>query len=99
MASLLGTAGFKGLQKPEQAEILIVNTCGFIKPARDESIEELQNLAKKKKKGQILIAAGCLTQRYRELIAITGPRNRWHHWHKTMDGYHRFDSGTPKRTQ
>jgi len=73
MASLLGTAGFKGTQKPEQAEILIVNTCGFIKPARDESIEELQNLAKKKKKGQILIAAGCLTQRYRELIATQVP--------------------------
>ncbi|MHB8135659.1 MAG: 30S ribosomal protein S12 methylthiotransferase RimO [Anaerolineaceae bacterium] len=73
MASLLGTAGFKGIQKPEQAEILIVNTCGFIKPARDESIEELQKLAKKKKKGQILIAAGCLTQRYRELIATQVP--------------------------
>jgi ribosomal protein S12 methylthiotransferase len=69
IASLLGDAGFKGLQKPEQAEVLIVNTCGFIKPARDESIEELKNLAKKKKKGQILIAAGCLTQRYREWIA------------------------------
>jgi len=73
MASLLGTAGFKGIEKPEHAEILIVNTCGFIKLARDESIEELQKLARKKKKGQILIAAGCLTQRYRELIATQVP--------------------------
>jgi len=73
MASLLLNSGYKSLQKPEQAEILIVNTCGFIKPARDESIEELQKLAKKKKKGQILIAAGCLTQRYRELIAKEVP--------------------------
>jgi len=73
MSSLLLDAGYKSLQKPEQAEILIVNTCGFIKPARDESIEELQKLAKKKKKGQILIAAGCLTQRYRELIAKEVP--------------------------
>ncbi len=73
MSSLLLDAGYKSLHKPEQAEILIVNTCGFIKPARDESIEELQKLAKKKKKGQILIAAGCLTQRYRELIAKEVP--------------------------
>jgi ribosomal protein S12 methylthiotransferase len=52
---------------------LIVNTCGFIKPASDESITELRNLAKRKKKGQILIAAGCLTQRYREMVAEQVP--------------------------
>lgn len=73
IANLLGTAGFQGIEKPEQAEVLIVNTCGFIKPAQDESIEELRNLSKNKKKGQLLIAAGCLTQRYREKIATDVP--------------------------
>jgi ribosomal protein S12 methylthiotransferase len=44
--------------------VLIVNTCGFIGSARDESIRELQKLAAAKRDGQVLIAAGCLTQRY-----------------------------------
>jgi ribosomal protein S12 methylthiotransferase len=73
IASLLNQAGYTGLEGPAKAEILIVNTCGFIKPARDESVEELRNLADKKKKGQLLIAAGCLTQRYRQLIADEVP--------------------------
>ncbi len=59
--------------KPDQAEILIVNTCGFIKPAVDESIAELRNLAEQKKKGQMLIAAGCLTERYRHHVAEQVP--------------------------
>lgn len=69
IAQLLTQSGLKGIEKPDYAEVLIVNTCGFIKPASDESISELRELAKSKKKGQILIAAGCLTQRYREKIA------------------------------
>ncbi len=73
IAHLLTHGGLRGVEKPEQAEILIVNTCGFIKPASDESISELRNLAKRKKKGQILIAAGCLTQRYREIVAEQVP--------------------------
>lgn len=73
IAHLLTQGGLRGVEKPEQAEVLIVNTCGFIKPASDESISELRNLAKRKKKGQILIAAGCLTQRYREMVAEQVP--------------------------
>ena len=73
IAHLLTQSGLEGVEKPEQAEVLIVNTCGFIKPASDESISELRNLAKRKKKGQILIAAGCLTQRYRERVAEQVP--------------------------
>ncbi len=73
IAQLLNQGGLKGVDNPDQAEVLIVNTCGFIKPASDESISELTNLAKRKKKGQILIAAGCLTQRYREKIAELVP--------------------------
>jgi len=73
IANLLTYGGFRGVEKPDQAEILIVNTCGFIKPASDESISELRNLASRKKKGQLLIAAGCLTQRYREMVAEQVP--------------------------
>lgn len=64
MADKLGQAGFHATEKAKQAEILIVNTCGFIGPAREESIEVLRELADAKRKGQMLIAAGCLSQRY-----------------------------------
>jgi ribosomal protein S12 methylthiotransferase len=64
MAQILADSGYQLSTEPSQARILIVNTCGFIGPAREESYEVLQDLASKKRQGQILIAAGCLTQRY-----------------------------------
>lgn len=64
MAQLLGQSGYQLVLKPEQAGVLIVNTCGFIGPAKEESLQVLSELAQSKQKGQRLIAAGCLTQRY-----------------------------------
>ncbi|MCH8327997.1 MAG: membrane dipeptidase [Candidatus Marinimicrobia bacterium] len=64
MAQLLMRDGYKGTDNPEDASILIVNTCGFIGPAKKESYAVLRELATNKTDGQILIAAGCLTQRY-----------------------------------
>lgn len=64
MAQVLGKAGYQSLSTPDQAEFLIVNTCGFIGPAKDESYQVLQELAEDKESGQWLIAAGCLSQRY-----------------------------------
>ena len=64
MAQLLTKSGYKSTADPDKAGILIVNTCGFIATAKEESHNVLAELAKKKKSGQKLIAAGCLTQRY-----------------------------------
>ncbi|MCX8023673.1 MAG: hypothetical protein N3A60_00555, partial [Thermanaerothrix sp.] len=61
MATLLQRAGYEAVDNPRQAQFLIVNTCGFIQPAREESIKTLTALARKKRKGQYLIATGCLT--------------------------------------
>ena len=71
MAVLLEEDGYLAVDRPTNAEVLIVNTCGFIKSAREESISVLQDLAGKKKNGQLLIAAGCLTERHRELMATS----------------------------
>lgn len=51
---------------PKEAEIIIVNTCGFIETAKQESIETILEMAKYKNKHncKLLIATGCLTQRY-----------------------------------
>jgi len=71
IATLLSQNGYQGVNKPSQASVLIVNTCGFIAPARQESLDVLQELASKKKPGQLLVAAGCLTERSRQLMSDT----------------------------
>lgn len=73
MAQLLEREGYQRVEVPRQASVLIVNTCGFIGSARDESINILRNLAETKRPGQLLIAAGCLTQRYGAEIARQVP--------------------------
>ena len=64
MASLLREAGFFGVAEADDAGVLIVNTCGFVEEARRESIEALRELAARKGPNQVLVAAGCMSQRY-----------------------------------
>ncbi len=64
MAQLLLRDGYRSMDNPDKAAVLIVNTCGFIGPAKEESYKVLGELAASKRSGQVLIAAGCLTQRY-----------------------------------
>ncbi len=73
MAQMLQADGFSAEENPQQAEFLIVNTCGFIEPAREESYAVLKELASVKEKGQLLVAAGCLTQRYGEDVVRQVP--------------------------
>lgn len=73
MAQLLQRDGYLPVEDPSKASILIVNTCGFIGPAKDESYKVLGELARLKKKNQVLIAAGCLTQRYGVEVAQKVP--------------------------
>jgi ribosomal protein S12 methylthiotransferase len=69
MAQILTAAGYFSTDEPSKARVLIVNTCGFIGPAREESFGVLQERAAAQMAGQILIAAGCLTQRYGTEVA------------------------------
>jgi ribosomal protein S12 methylthiotransferase len=62
MTALLTRAGYQAASQPEQADVLIVNTCGFIQSARNESYAVLKELAAAKRSDQWLIAAGCLPQ-------------------------------------
>src|ERR1035437_9460520 len=64
MAQLLVNSGYEMVADSQRAHVIIVNTCGFIGPAKEESFNMLIELAAQKKNGQVLIAAGCLTQRY-----------------------------------
>src|SRR5688572_13192370 len=73
MAQLLREAGYEEVDDPRKATALIVNTCGFIKAAEQESLDALTTLARKKKKGQQLIAAGCLAQRWGDRLGAAVP--------------------------
>ncbi len=73
MAQLLLRDGYRSMDDPDKAAVLIVNTCGFIGPAKEESYRVLGELAQTKRKGQVLIAAGCLTQRYGVEVAQKVP--------------------------
>jgi ribosomal protein S12 methylthiotransferase len=73
MATLLGRAGFNGTDSADDAAVLIVNTCGFIDAAKQESLAALRELADAKRPDQLLIAAGCLSQRYGPAIVQEVP--------------------------
>jgi ribosomal protein S12 methylthiotransferase len=73
MSQLLIADGYKIVEKPSQASVLIVNTCGFIGPAKEESITVLREMSENKRSDQLLIAAGCLTQRYGAEVAQQVP--------------------------
>jgi len=62
--------GHELTQRPADADVLVVNTCSFIDPAKQESIDTILEMAEYKKTGraQKLIVAGCLVERYRDQI-------------------------------
>jgi ribosomal protein S12 methylthiotransferase len=66
MSALLTNSGLSITDRPDRAGTIIVNTCAFILPAKEESIEEILRMAAWKKKGRCrrLIVTGCLPQRY-----------------------------------
>ncbi len=71
---ILGTmiaAGWKLVEKPEAADVLIINTCGFIQAAVEEAISEILELIKIKEDfpGKQLVVVGCLVQRYQGELA------------------------------
>ncbi len=75
MLHLLRAHGHTLTVEPGDAEIAVVNTCGFIQSAKEEAIETILELAKLKEEGQLkgIIVTGCLAERYREETAELFP--------------------------
>ena len=63
MEMMLQDAAYAPTADAGDADVLIVNTCGFLQAAKEESIGVLQDLAEGKRRNQVLIAAGCMAQR------------------------------------
>lgn len=69
MIGILKNAGHTICPSAEEAEVIIVNTCGFIESAKEESIETVLQMAEYKKENcKLLIMTGCLAQRYHDEI-------------------------------
>lgn len=68
ITAILERAGFENAETPETADVMIVNTCGFLQASRAESLEAMRALGQNKQDGQLLIAAGCLISRYGENV-------------------------------
>jgi ribosomal protein S12 methylthiotransferase len=64
ISEMLLQANYDSCDDPRRADVMIVNTCGFLQTAKAESIEKLRELAVIKRKNQLLIAAGCMAQRF-----------------------------------
>jgi ribosomal protein S12 methylthiotransferase len=64
MLGLLQEAGYTVAANPEQADTIIIHTCGFISAAKEESIDTILEAAEWRKQGKRLVVTGCLVQRY-----------------------------------
>lgn len=61
---ILMRAGHEPAERPSEADVIIVNTCGFINDAKEQSIETIFDMAEIKKEDALLMVSGCLSQRY-----------------------------------
>ncbi len=75
MLGYLAAAGHTFTGEPSEADVLIVNTCGFITPAKEESIDAIFEMAQYKESGncRLLVVTGCLSERYRKELTEEMP--------------------------
>jgi len=75
MIGLLSGAGFTITGDQSQADVAVINTCGFLEAAKNESLSTIQEFVDSKKAGSLrgLIVAGCMTERYLQLMADKFP--------------------------
>ncbi len=71
MAGLLQQHAYEMVEEAADADVVLVNTCGFIGPAKEESIDTILDIARLKAAGKVqkLVVAGCLSQRYPDALA------------------------------
>ena len=80
MLGLLVSKGYEVTDDEEQADVIVINTCCFIHDAKQESVDNILEMAEYKKNGRAkaLIVTGCLAERYREEIQRRFPRLTWY---------------------
>ena len=75
MLYLMDEAGFRLVPEPAGAQLVIVNTCGFIDAAKSEAIDTILEMAELKRAGELggIIVTGCLSERYKDSILTELP--------------------------
>ncbi len=73
LAGMLEADGLAPSTSPEQADLVVVNTCAFIEAARQESVEAVLELADVRRPGARLVVTGCMAERYGEELAAALP--------------------------
>ena len=73
IAHLLQQTGFSAVPVMEDSDVILVNTCGFIGAAREETLQTLQELAEQKTERQLLVASGCMAQLFEDQIRSAVP--------------------------
>jgi ribosomal protein S12 methylthiotransferase len=75
MLGVLARGGHEVVYDPEAADVLVVNTCAFIGPAKEESIDAILEAARVKagREGRRLVVTGCLAQRYADDLRTSLP--------------------------
>ncbi len=75
MLGTLRTRGYSLVQEASEAEVIVVNTCAFIGPAKQESVDSILEMAELKKSGacKTLVVTGCLSQRYGQELSQEMP--------------------------
>jgi ribosomal protein S12 methylthiotransferase len=75
MLGVSDARAFRVVERPDEAEVIVVNTCGFIGPAKEESIDTILEMGMYKEAGTCrqLVVAGCLSQRYPDELAREMP--------------------------
>ena len=70
MLGMLASRGYQMVEEETQADVIVINTCCFVHDAKEESIQNILEMAEYKKEGRLkaLIVTGCLAQRYRQEI-------------------------------
>lgn len=73
ITSVLGDAGYRDAASPSEADVVMVNTCGFIDAARRESVDTILQLSEEKRPDAKLVVMGCMAQRYEAELAEALP--------------------------
>ena len=75
MLGVSGLTGYRHVDDAADAEVIVVNTCSFIGPAKEESVDTILEMSQLKEAGscKTLVVAGCLSQRYPEQLASDMP--------------------------
>lgn len=102
MEMMLRGVDYQPSVSARDADVLIVNTCGFLEAAKEESIDVLRELGRSKRKHQVLIAAGCLAQRNGDEVLQRVPRVDGllgtRRWMEVVNLVHTIRGGRANRT-